>query len=183
MIRKTFDAVLAWAPDLSGKICEPFTEFGKEASVLVDRMTATMFGMDGQGLAAPQIGVFQKAAVIYFRRTLYPIFNPEILESSGKAVDLEGCLSLIGATRKGELITNLCRIVRPDKITVRYQDANGVEVLREIKGHEARVFQHENDHLIGKFIIDRTGPLSRRLVLDRHRKCMALGWVYGKTTR
>lgn len=172
------DRVIPWSLKLAGKPCDPFEEFGEEAGKLMDRMTATMYYMEGQGLAAPQIGVFKKAAVIFFKSTLYPIFNPEILSEDGREVAHESCLSLVGSDRNGKLVQNFCRVPRAAKITIRYQNTQGSVILRDVKGHEARVIQHETDHLFGKFIIDRTGRMYREAVLKRHGYCVRSGGVY-----
>lgn len=169
-IRQSYDAVLPWHPELYRKKCERIEEFGEATQTLYERMKASMFALNGQGLAAPQIGIFKQAAVILYDRNLFPVFNPEILEQSGDEVAFEGCLSLPGCSNAGRIEPNRVRVHRSTWIRVRYQDVDGAQVSKEFNDHPARVFAHELDHTLGIFVIDRCGPLYRDVAIAKYKK-------------
>ncbi len=100
---------------------------------------------NGVGLAAPQIGLNERWAVINLNNDPYFIFNPEILESDEEILFEEGCLSLPGESH----VTR-----RFNKVRVKYQEVDGRFRIRTLKGLEAIVYQHELDHLNGRLIRD-----------------------------
>jgi len=112
---------------------------------LLDEMLETMRDAPGVGLAANQIGVPLRVAVIEVEERVIEIVNPEIVRSSGGHLDWEGCLSLPGYV--GE-------VTRAESVTVKGRNRHGKEV--RIKGTEllARALQHEIDHLNGHLYID-----------------------------
>lgn len=162
-----YDPVLPWSRELSGKKCERFTEFGEPAQNIIKRLKATMFYLNGQGLAAPQIGIFQEAILTYWQDVITPMFNPEVVDSSGSDFAWEACLSLPGATSRFQLVHNQARVRRPTWVRVKFQDADGEERLEEYSDWPARQVQHEIDHLDGIFFIDRVGMVSRNMVLSK----------------
>jgi peptide deformylase len=164
------DPILLWSPKLQNRQCEPVCEFGNGLHDLIERMKRTMFYYNGVGLSAPQIGVFKKIAIIDWNRRILPLFNPEIVEGNGDAVGWEGCLSLPGANSHRVKKKNEARVHRLTKLTINYQNINGHKVTEEFKDFEARIIQHEVDHLSGVFFIDRCGPLFRDVVLRNMRK-------------
>ena len=115
-------------------------------------MTATMLAKDGVGLAAPQIGVNERAVILNLRvdkkkwQTV-ALVNPEILDAS---VELEcgeeGCLSLPKIWGEVE---------RFRKVTLKFLDENGAPRILELDGMNARAAQHEIDHLDGILFVDR----------------------------
>lgn len=113
---------------------------------LLDDMAETMYHADGVGLAAPQVGVLKRVAVIDIGDGIIELINPEIIETSGEQIDAEGCLSVAGET--GE-------VKRPYVVKVRAQDRHGNTF--EIEGEEllARAFCHEIDHLDGVLFVDK----------------------------
>lgn len=113
---------------------------------LLDDMVDTMIYANGVGLAAPQVGVLRRVIVIDIGLGPMKIINPEIIESSGEIVDVEGCLSVPNFTGTVE---------RPEAIKVKYLDENGDERLIEANGFLARVFCHEIDHLNGVLYTDK----------------------------
>ncbi len=113
---------------------------------LLDDMVDTMIYANGVGLAAPQVGVLRRVIVIDIGLGPMKIINPEIIESSGEIVDVEGCLSVPNFTGTVE---------RPETIKVKYLDENGDERLIEANGFLARVFCHEIDHLNGVLYTDK----------------------------
>lgn len=142
----------------------PVTKFDAELQKLIDDMIETMREAPGVGLAAPQIGESLSLAVIETlpetdddgnevegSRDLYVIVNPKIVWRSVEVVDgIEGCLSIPGYV--GE-------VTRAEAIRVRAQDRFGRKVKLDLEGWDARIFQHEIDHLNGELYIDKlTAP-------------------------
>lgn len=113
---------------------------------LLDDMIETMHVEQGVGLAAPQIGVLRRMAVIEYEDQRYEIINPRIVEQSGEAIAEEGCLSVEG-------IRGLVK--RPKSITVVYTDREGKVNKKEMSGIMARIFCHEIDHLDGVLFVDK----------------------------
>ncbi len=152
--------------------CPPldYEAFREELPGLLRDMWATMRAARGVGLAAPQIGLSLRLAVIDARpegkSNRIVLINPVIIKLEGELNDEEGCLSLPGVYVK---------LKRHSRATVRALDEHGVS--RELTGEGllARAFQHEIDHLDGKLYIDRI-PFEERLpVLDVIKKAK-LGW-------
>jgi peptide deformylase len=118
----------------------------KHILTLLDDMLETLHVEDGVGLAAPQVGVRRRIALVEYDDKLYELINPRILSSSGEAIEEEGCLSVPGV--RG-------RVKRPDHIKVAYIDRKGKKHVEELEGITARVFCHEIDHLDGVLFIDK----------------------------
>jgi len=122
---------------------------------LADDMTETMYDAPGVGLAAPQIGV-QKRLFVYDTNDglgARTIVNPVISEASGEWTFEEGCLSVPGLSWE---------IVRPKDIHLTGWDLEGNEISIDATEYEARVFQHEVDHLDGVLLVERLDPDQRR---------------------
>lgn len=113
---------------------------------ILSDMAETMYHENGVGLAAPQVGILKRLAVIDVGEGLIKLINPVIIKESGQQQDLEGCLSIPGIT--GE-------VVRPQKVRVRAQNENGDFFELEGEGLLARAFCHELDHLDGTLFIDK----------------------------
>lgn len=125
----------------------------RDIARLVDDMTATMIDAKGIGIAAPQIGVGKRVAIINGRDGPFAIINPRIIRRSLRtATDEEGCLSIPG-------VFGLVR--RPKTVTVAFTDLDGHAHKDKVTGLLARVFQHEIDHLNGVLFIDRTKAITR----------------------
>jgi len=106
-----------------------------------------MYAEDGVGLAAPQIGISKRIAVVDIREdNKIVLINPEIIVEEGKSVMKEGCLSIPG---------EIGDVVRSEKIKVKSLDRKGNEIEFEAEGFEARAIQHEIDHLNGILFIDK----------------------------
>lgn len=160
--------VLLWSRAIHGRECEIVTDFGKQLEELVDVLRFTMYDHKGVGLAAPQIGVFKKVAVIQIvedrTRPPFVMVNPVIVNTAGTSTEWEGCLSLPGnGTRQ--------RVERPHFAKVVFQDITGKQETLEMSGMMARAVQHECDHLEGRFFIDHLSRLKRDIVLRNYRKC------------
>lgn len=150
---------------------EPITVFDDKLKTLVDDMFESMYEAQGIGLAAPQIGISQRLAIIdtSFRKKpedKIVLINPEIIEREGSQYEEEGCLSLPDIRDK---------VKRAAKVKVRAQDANGKWF--EMEGEEllSRAFQHEIDHLDGVLFIDRISRLKKDLTVRRIKKLIKNG--------
>jgi peptide deformylase len=146
-------------------------EFDEALAALVERMERLMSEARGVGLAAPQLGILRR--VLIYRtgeeEPLVALVNPRVLESSDETdVDQEGCLSLAAAS----IVVD---VERPSRVTVEATSPAGEPVRLEAGELEARVIQHEIDHLDGVLIIDRTTPEQRRGALAQLRPQPALG--------
>ena len=142
-----------------------------DLSALIADMVQTCHAAPGVGLAAPQIGVNKRVAIIDLSvgadpGALIVLVNPVVLESSGEQKEEEGCLSVPDLTEK---------VARPGWVRVRAADASGA--VREIEGTEllARALCHETDHLNGMLYIDRLRGLKRELTWRKIRRQKAKG--------
>ena len=122
------------------------TEVTDRIKVLLEDMVETMDDANGVGLAAPQVGILRRAIVVDIGEGPIKMINPEILESVGEEIDVEGCLSVPG--RSGT-------VSRPESIKVNYLDIEGKENTLKAEGLLARVICHEVDHLDGILYIDK----------------------------
>ncbi len=122
---------------------------------LVDDMLETMYEEPGMGLAAPQVGVRKRLFVydLLAGEEPHAIINPEIVESDGEWEYDEGCLSVPGLSWK---------IVRPKRIHLIGRDLDGNDVSIEADEIEARLFQHELDHLNGVLLVEHLDDDQRR---------------------
>jgi peptide deformylase len=147
--------IIIFPDDRLTTVCEPVTDFGKNLHNLVRDLFDTMYASDGIGLAAPQIGVLSRVFVVDVREGKKP-FNPiafinsELLVKTGNAEDIEGCLSMPGL----ELT-----IRRATYVYCSFDNLDGHSKLyHQLHGLEARVFQHELDHLAGILFTGRATP-------------------------
>jgi len=149
----------------------PVTVFDEELRKLVEDMFESMYAARGVGLAAPQIGISKRIAVIDVTFKEDPnarivLVNPEIIHREGRLTADEGCLSLPEFREK---------VTRPRKVTARAQNAAGETI--EVPGEEllARALVHETDHLNGKLYISHISALKRDLMKRKIRKLMKQG--------
>lgn len=138
---------------------------------LVEDMFESMYTAKGVGLAAPQIGVGRRIAVIDIATGEDPsqkivLINPEIIATEGSQKNEEGCLS-IPTFRE--------QVTRPNKVTVRAQDVTGKFFEMTAEELLARAFLHETDHLNGKLYINHISALKRDLIRRRIRKLQKAG--------
>jgi len=150
---------------------DPVTEFDDALETLVADMFESMYVAHGVGLAAPQIGLSKRLAVIDITSGEDPsqklvLCNPEIVHTEGRQTHDEGCLSLPGFRAP---------VTRAKKVTVRAQDIKGQPF--EMIGEEllARAFLHETDHLNGRLFITHISALRRDLIKRRVRKLVRVG--------
>ena len=149
----------------------PVTVFDAKLKKLVDEMFDSMYAAQGIGLAAPQIAISQRIAVIDVSFKKNPedkivLINPRIIDRTGKQSEEEGCLSLPEIREK---------VSRAEWVRVRAQDVTGKEI--EVEGDEllGRALQHEIDHLDGILFIDHLSRLKRDLVLRKIKKLQKNG--------
>lgn len=138
--------------------CAPVEDFGPDLKRLVEDMILTMHDAPGVGLAAPQVGVELRVAVVDATAGLDPeavrvLVNPEILDAAGVDADTEGCLSIPHFTEQ---------VTRPASIRVAARDAEGESYEIDANELEARAIQHELDHLDGILFVDRLRGLRRQ---------------------
>jgi peptide deformylase len=151
---------------------ETVTEFDTpELHKLLEDMFETMYASHGVGLAAPQIGLGRRIAVIDpsagedpTRRIV--LINPEITKLDGAHSEEEGCLSLPGFREQ---------VRRARRVTVRAQNAQGESFEIGGDGLLARALQHETDHLRGRLFISHVSPLKRDLIRRKVRKLFKAG--------
>lgn len=127
------------------KKCREVTQIDERILALLDDMVETLYHSGGVGLAAPQIGVLRRIAVIDVGEGLMELINPVIIHAEGSQTDNEGCLSYPG---------HYGMVTRPNLVTVQALDRNGNTVTYTGEGLTARAFCHELDHLDGKMFID-----------------------------
>jgi peptide deformylase len=123
----------------------PVTKINKRTIALLNDMIDTMYAADGCGLAAPQVGILRRVAVIDMGEGLIELINPVITSFEGVQTIPEGCLSLPG--KRGV-------VERPERVTVTALNRKGESF--ELTGEEAlaRAISHELDHLEGILYID-----------------------------
>ena len=132
------------------KVCKPVKEMNDRTRELIDDLLDTMYDAEGVGLAAPQVGVLRRIAVIdageEYQEGPLVIINPEVLETSGEQTDYEGCLSVPGMVG---------RVTRPKYVKVKAYDENMDEFLVEGEGLLARALLHEIEHLDGHMYVEK----------------------------
>jgi len=153
------------------KPAEKVTAFDEELKKLVEDMFESMYAARGVGLAAPQIGISRRIAVVDVTFKEDPnaklvLINPEIIHKEGRHAQSEGCLSIPDFREN---------VSRAAVATVRAQDVTGK--LFEKTGDDllARAFQHETDHLNGKLYISHISALKRDLIKRKIRKLVKAG--------
>jgi peptide deformylase len=158
------------APVLESRT-KPVEKFDQELAHLCDDMFDSMYAANGVGLAAPQIGLGLRLAVIDVSVGTNPaarlvLANPEIIQSEGEQREEEGCLSL--PSFRGN-------VARPQYVTLRAQDATGKTFEMKGEGLLARAFCHEIDHLHGILFLQHLGMLKRDLIKRKIKKLKKLG--------
>ncbi|PYV48039.1 MAG: peptide deformylase [Acidobacteria bacterium] len=153
------------------KPAAPVTEFDDELKKLVADMFESMYEAKGVGLAAPQIGISKRLAVIdvSFKenpREKLVLANPEIIDTEGKQTQSEGCLSIPDFREN---------VTRANKVTIRAQDVNGKWYEKTGEELLARAFLHETDHLNGRLYISHLSALKRDLIKRKIRKLVKAG--------
>ena len=138
--------VILGEDDILSKKCRRVEKFDEKLCEILDDMAETMYDAVGAGLAAPQVGLLRRIAVIDVGEGLIELVNPEIIAAEGKKVDVEGCLSVPGKAGMVE---------RPAKVTVRAQNRSGETFEITGEGMLGKCLCHELDHLDGVVYTDK----------------------------
>jgi peptide deformylase len=165
-------SIVLYGEQVLEKQAEAVTDFDTpELNKLIEDMFESMYAAKGVGLAAPQIGVAKRIAVIDLSVAEDPqqkivLINPEIIRKEEFQTGEEGCLSLPGFREQ---------VTRPKSVTVRAQNVKGEWF--EMNGEEllARAFCHEIDHLNGRLYISHVSALKRDLIRRKVRKLAKAG--------
>ena len=135
-------------------------------------MMESMIKAPGVGLAANQVGILKQIITINFednennKKANYILFNPKIIEYSQETVVMEeGCLSLP---------EQYADVERPKDIVLEYINENNKTIKKQIDGYEARILQHEIDHLSGKLFVDYLSSLKRNMLIKKVKKLQNL---------
>lgn len=132
------------------KVCKPVKEVNKRTLDLIEDMLETMYEAEGVGLAAPQVGILKRVAVIdageEYQDEPLVLINPEVLETDGEQTDYEGCLSVPG---------KVGRVTRPNYAKVKAYDRDMNEYIVEGEGLLARALLHEIEHLDGHMYVEK----------------------------
>ena len=161
----TVRATLPWPDKRLRTPAAPVDAITDEIRAIWDDMIDTMEAMPGVGLAAPQIGVMLRLAVVDAseeRGRAVRMANPEILLASDDLrTHVEASPNLPGLSAE---------VKRPAKVTVRFLNAQGMIDRREFEGLWATSVQHQIDHLNGKVFVDRLGKVKRDMLLRKYAK-------------
>ena len=157
--------IMKYGSDVLREVAQPVEEITDDTRRLAKDMLDTMYGSDGVGLAAPQVGISRRIIVIDVDPhdpSCEPValINPEIVKQEGQVDADEGCLSVPDV--RGE-------VKRAETITVKALSLDGEEVQTEAADLLARALQHEIDHLNGILFIDHLGRLKRQLIKKQLR--------------
>jgi peptide deformylase len=160
-----------YGDDVLRRRTEPITTFDESLQKLIDDMIDTMHAAPGIGLAANQVGISKRVAVIDLsvgKRTgeLHVLVNPEVEEVQGKLTEDEGCLSIPDFTEI---------VVRPERVHVRFLDRNGESRDMWGEGLMARALSHEIDHLDGKLFVDHLRGFKRDRIVRKIQKLAKAG--------
>jgi len=168
--------IFQFPDDILKVVAEPVRQIDGRLVSFLDEMATTMYAAPGVGLAAPQVGLSERAIVLDCDsqeereegrgRGLLKLINPEIVESEGSIVWEEGCLSVVDFTAE---------VKRASRVLVRAFTPDEKELRIEAEGLLAVALQHEIDHLDGKLFIDRISRLKRDLYKRKVKKLIREG--------
>ena len=139
---------------------------------IANQMMEAMIKAPGVGLAANQVGILKQIVTIDYedkesnKKVNYVLFNPSIIKYSDETVVMEeGCLSLP---------EQYADVERPKEIVVEYINENKKTIKKKIDGYQARILQHEIDHLSGKLFVDYLSSLKRNIIIKKVKKIQNL---------
>jgi peptide deformylase len=163
--------ILKYPAPVLTKAAAPVNNISAKTITLINDMLETMYAAPGVGLAAPQVGVSQRIAVLDIDhenpgKQVYKLINPMITRAEGELVWEEGCLSVVDFTAE---------VWRAAQVEVVARDEHEKEVKIAAEGLLAVALQHEIDHLDGKLFIDRISRLKRELYTRRRKKMLRTG--------
>jgi peptide deformylase len=145
--------IIQTGDEMLGKVARPVEVFDDKLRDLLDDMQDTLKKADGVGLAAPQVGILKRAAIVDIGAVsgtvddmgYLEMINPEVTNLQGEQRDIEGCLSC--PDQWGY-------VVRAEKCTLKAQNRYGEEYTVDLEGLACRCVLHENDHLNGKLFVE-----------------------------
>ena len=147
---------------------EKIRSVGPDEKKIANKMMDVMLKAPGVGLAANQIGILKQIVTIFFvekarnREIQYTLYNPKIISYSSETISMEeGCLSLP---------EQFSEIERPKKISLEFLDEKNNLIKKDADGIEARILQHEIDHLSGKLFVDYLSSLKRNIMIKKVQK-------------
>jgi peptide deformylase len=167
--RMALTQIRQWPDPVLKQRAQDVEDFDEDLQRLVERMGRLMQDANGVGLAANQAGILRRVFVFRHGEEEEPVaaVNPRIAERGDELeIDDEGCLSLQGV---------LIPVERPATVVLEAQDVTGAPLRLELDGLDARVVQHELDHLDGVLILERTTPEARREAMAALRPQPILG--------
>jgi peptide deformylase len=158
--------ILKYPHPLLKKKCAEVDHIDNEVRLLIRDMAETMYGAQGIGLAACQVGICRRVVVLDVspmdpEKSLIVMINPEIVSEEGEVESEEGCLSVPDCHEK---------VKRKEKVRVKCLSLNGKEVEVAGEGILAIALQHEIDHLNGVLILDRLSRLKREMLREKLKK-------------
>lgn len=164
-------SIVKYGDPILETVAQPVTQFDDKLAALVEDMFESMYANKGVGLAAPQVGVSQRLAVIDVSGGEDPdkrliMINPEVTETSGSQTGEEGCLSIPPFREQ---------VTRPNHVKIRAQDLKGQWFETEGEELLARAILHEKDHLDGILFLSHLSPLKRELIRRRIKKMIKAG--------
>ena len=140
----------------------------REDIKIANHMMEAMLKAPGVGLAANQVGILKQIVTINFedkennKKINYILFNPSIIQYSKETILMEeGCLSLPD---------QYADVERPKEIILEYMDEKEKVIKKQLDGYEARILQHEIDHLSGKLFVDYLSSLKRNMLIKKVKK-------------
>jgi peptide deformylase len=139
----------------------PVAVVDDEVRRFVADLFETMYAAKGVGLAANQVGVARRVAVIDAEGVKLVMVNPRIVEAQGEDSAEEGCLSIPDV---------FAEVTRPERVVLEALDEEGRPYRRELEGLPARAVQHEIDHLDGILFVDHLSLLKRKRILAKWKK-------------
>jgi peptide deformylase len=166
-MNKEVEKIRIYGDPVLRRTTETVTVFDNDLRDLRDHLITTLYeAKNGVGLAAPQIGISMRIAVIDLSLgkdvdNILTVVNPRIIETEGESIEEEGCLSIPEISQK---------VIRAERVKIRFTDMKGREKDYEAEGFIARVIQHEIDHLDGILFIDRIGVVRRALISKKLRE-------------
>ncbi|MBT8000135.1 peptide deformylase [Planktomarina temperata] len=161
-------SIVPWPHPCLRRLADPIEKITPEIEEIWRDMIAVMEAMPGVGLAAPQLGIGLRLAVVdasSARGEVLRMANPEILHVSAK---LE-----MGEEASPNLPYVSAQIKRPRGVTVRYMDETGAKHEKDLVGLWARSMLHQVDHLNGRMYFDNLSKLKRDMLIKRARKLCA----------
>jgi peptide deformylase len=168
--------IYTFPEEILKQVAAPVRSIDGKLAAFLDEMAQTMYAAPGVGLAAPQVGLSERAIVLDCDsaeeraegrgRGLLKLVNPEIIQSDGSILWEEGCLSVVDFTAE---------VTRAARVLVRAFTPEEKEVRIEAEGLLAVALQHEIDHLDGKLFIDRISRLKRDLYKRKVKKLQREG--------